>query len=156
MTTRNDMHDRNRRNIEEFRASGGRVGGNFEGAPLLLLTTTGAKSGQQRVNPLMYLPDGERWIVFASKGGAPSHPDWFRNLSANPTVTVEVGCGALRGHGRDTRRRGARPSLRTPIGAVSAVRRLPGEDDPCDSGGRAGPVRVRLGGTAETESCPAG
>ena len=91
MTTRNDMHDRNRRNIEEFRANGGRVGGNFEGAPLLLLTTTGAKSGQQRVTPLMYLPDGERWIVFASKGGAPSHPDWFRNLSANPTATVEVG-----------------------------------------------------------------
>ncbi len=91
MTTGNDMNAWNLRNIGEFRANGGRVGGNFEGAPLLLLTTTGAKSGQQRVNPLMYLADGDRWIVFASKAGAPTHPDWFRNVVANPNVTVEVG-----------------------------------------------------------------
>jgi deazaflavin-dependent oxidoreductase (nitroreductase family) len=63
----------------------------FEGAPLLLLKTTGARSGAERVNPVMYMPDGDRFVVFASKGGAPSHPDWFHNLVANPEVEVEVG-----------------------------------------------------------------
>jgi deazaflavin-dependent oxidoreductase (nitroreductase family) len=77
--------------IEEFRGNAGKVGGPFEGAPLLLLHTTGAKSGVERVNPLMYLPDGERLIVFASKGGAPTHPDWYYNVVANPDVSVEVG-----------------------------------------------------------------
>ncbi|MGO8872005.1 MAG: nitroreductase family deazaflavin-dependent oxidoreductase, partial [Acidimicrobiales bacterium] len=63
----------------------------FEGAPVLLLTTTGARSGQQRVNPMMYLAEGERLFVFASKAGAPTNPDWFHNLVAHPEVTVEVG-----------------------------------------------------------------
>ncbi len=85
------MTDRNEPIIEEFRANGGRVGGHFDGAPLLLLHTTGARSGAERVNPLMYLPDGERHVVFASKGGAPSHPDWFHNIVADPRVSVEVG-----------------------------------------------------------------
>lgn len=77
--------------IEEFRANGGKVGGPFEGGTLLLLTTTGAKSGKQRVNPLAYLPDGERYVIFASKAGAPTNPDWYYNLVAHPQVTLEVG-----------------------------------------------------------------
>ncbi len=77
--------------IEEFRANGGKVGGPFQGAPLLLLHTTGAKSGQERVNPMMYRSDGDRLAVFASKSGADTNPDWFHNLRANPRVTVEIG-----------------------------------------------------------------
>ncbi|HEY8017890.1 MAG TPA: nitroreductase family deazaflavin-dependent oxidoreductase [Actinomycetota bacterium] len=85
------MSDWNTNVIEEFRANHGKVGGMFVGAPLLLLTTTGAKTGATRLNPLMYLPDGDRLVIFASKGGAPTHPDWFHNVKANPSVTVEVG-----------------------------------------------------------------
>ena len=85
------MSDFNSGIIEEFRASGGKVGGNFEGAPLLLLTTTGAKTGASRVNPMMYLQDGGRLYVFASKAGAPTNPDWYHNLVAHPRATVEVG-----------------------------------------------------------------
>ena len=77
--------------IEEFRANAGKVGGPFEGAPILLLHSTGARSRAERVNPLMYLPDGERLVVFASKGGAPTNPDWYHNLVANPDAEVEVG-----------------------------------------------------------------
>ncbi len=86
-----DANDWNRGIIDEFRANGGQVGGQFAGAPLLLLTTTGAKSGQPRTNPMMYLADGDRLVVFASKAGAPTNPDWYHNLVANPTATVEVG-----------------------------------------------------------------
>lgn len=86
-----DVNDWNTKIIEEFRSNGGKVGGNFEGAPLLLLHTTGAKSGAERVNPMMYLDlDGHRY-VFASKAGADTNPDWYRNLVANPSVRVEVG-----------------------------------------------------------------
>jgi deazaflavin-dependent oxidoreductase (nitroreductase family) len=86
-----DASDWNTNVIAEFRANAGRVGGMFAGAPMLLLHTTGAKTGQERVNPLMYLPDGDRLVVFASKGGAPAHPHWFLNLKAHPDVTVEAG-----------------------------------------------------------------
>lgn len=78
-------------NIAEFRRTGGKLGGPFEGAPVLLLTTTGAKSGQSRVSPMMYLPERDRIIVFASNGGKDSHPSWYHNLRANPSATVEVG-----------------------------------------------------------------
>jgi deazaflavin-dependent oxidoreductase (nitroreductase family) len=81
----------NRGVIEEFRANQGRVGGPFEGAPMMLLTTTGAKSGQARTSPVVYTRDGERFVVVASKAGAPTHPDWYHNLVANPEVIVEVG-----------------------------------------------------------------
>ena len=77
--------------IAEFRANGGRVGGNFTGAPMLLLTSTGAKSGRQVTSPLMHLPEDGRWAVFASAGGAPHHPAWYHNLVANPDAVVEVG-----------------------------------------------------------------
>jgi deazaflavin-dependent oxidoreductase (nitroreductase family) len=84
-------YDYNADVITDFRSSGGKPGGRFEGRPILLLTTIGAKSGQQRTNPLMYLQDGDRCVVFASKGGGPTNPDWYHNIVANPKVTLEVG-----------------------------------------------------------------
>ena len=86
-----EMHDWNTQVIEEFRANQGKVGGQFEGAPMLLLHTTGAKSGLERVNPMMYLEEDGRIYVFASKAGADTDPDWYRNLVANRAVTVELG-----------------------------------------------------------------
>lgn len=86
-----EVNDWNRSIIEEFRANEGRVGGPFEGATLLLLHTTGAKSGQPRINPLAYTTDGDRLVVIASKAGAPEHPDWYHNVRAHADVTVEVG-----------------------------------------------------------------
>jgi deazaflavin-dependent oxidoreductase (nitroreductase family) len=77
--------------IEEFRRNHGKVGGNFEGAPLLLMNHTGARTGKLRTNPVMYLKDGHRYLVFASKGGAPTNPDWYYNLKAHPDVKIEVG-----------------------------------------------------------------
>jgi deazaflavin-dependent oxidoreductase (nitroreductase family) len=83
--------DFNTRVINEFRANHGAVGAPFEGAPLLLLHTTGAKSGLERISPLMYLPDDGRYILFASKAGSDTNPDWYRNLVANPQARIEVG-----------------------------------------------------------------
>jgi deazaflavin-dependent oxidoreductase (nitroreductase family) len=77
--------------IEEFRKNEGRVGGGFEGATLLLLHTTGRRTGREYVNPVAYLPDDGRWAVFGSKGGALTDPDWVRNLEANPDALIEVG-----------------------------------------------------------------
>lgn len=85
------MSDWNQKIIEEFRANEGRVGGNFEGAPLLLLHTTGAKTGRERVSPMMYLREDGHTYIFASKAGADTHPDWYHNLVANPEVTAEIG-----------------------------------------------------------------
>jgi deazaflavin-dependent oxidoreductase (nitroreductase family) len=85
------FNDWNTQVIAEFRANEGRLGGQFDGAPVLLLHTTGAKSHKERVNPMMYLDfDGHRY-VFASKAGHDSHPDWYHNLVANPQVTIELG-----------------------------------------------------------------
>jgi deazaflavin-dependent oxidoreductase (nitroreductase family) len=81
--------------IKEFRTNAGKVGGFFQGKPVLLLHHTGAKSGEVRVNPLMYRKDGDRYVVFASKGGAPNNPHWFHNLKANPSAHVEVGTEKL-------------------------------------------------------------
>ena len=86
-----DLSELNRQVIEEFRRSDGKVGGASEGVPLLILTTTGAKSGKKRENPMVYRPDGERYIVFATMAGAPKNPSWYYNATANPQVTVEVG-----------------------------------------------------------------
>ena len=86
------MSDWNTKIIEEFRANGGKVGGQFQGAPLLLLHTKGRKTGAERVNPMMYLDEGDgRILVFASKGGHPTNPDWYHNLVSDPHVTVELG-----------------------------------------------------------------
>jgi deazaflavin-dependent oxidoreductase (nitroreductase family) len=89
------MSDWNTKIIEEFRATGGKVGGPFERAPLLLLHSTGAKSGQDRVAPVMYLADGDDLVVFASKAGADTNPHWFHNLKANPDTRVEVGADTV-------------------------------------------------------------
>ncbi len=86
-----DQNTYNRQLIEEFRADRDKGGGAMKGRPLLLLTTTGAKSGQLRTKPMMFIPDGDRLLVIASNAGAPTHPDWYRNLVAHPEVTVEVG-----------------------------------------------------------------
>jgi deazaflavin-dependent oxidoreductase (nitroreductase family) len=86
-----DMNDFNTKIIAEFRANGGKVGPPFEGAPMVLLHTTGAKSGKERVNPLVYTTDGDNLVIIASKGGAPTNPDWYHNIKANPSVTLEVG-----------------------------------------------------------------
>lgn len=85
------MSDMNKQVIEEFRANDGKVGGYFANNTLLLLHTTGAKSGKERINPLVTFEDGDRLVIIASKGGAPSHPDWYHNIVANPVVSVEYG-----------------------------------------------------------------
>jgi deazaflavin-dependent oxidoreductase (nitroreductase family) len=85
------MNDWNRSVIEEFRATEGKPSGQLEGTYALLLTTIGARSGQRRTNPLLYLPYDDRFVIFASKGGSPSHPDWYYNLMAHPQATIEVG-----------------------------------------------------------------
>ena len=87
--------DFNARIIEEFRANDGRVGGMFEGATLLILHTKGAKSGTDYATPLVYLEDDGRYVVFASKGGAPEHPGWYHNLKAHPDIVVEVGAESV-------------------------------------------------------------
>lgn len=85
------MTDFNVAIIEEFRANAGKVGGRFEGADILLLHHTGARTGAQRVSPLAYLPVGDSYAIFASKAGAPEHPGWYHNLVANPETRIEVG-----------------------------------------------------------------
>jgi deazaflavin-dependent oxidoreductase (nitroreductase family) len=81
--------------IEEFRATGGHVGGVFENSPLLLLHHTGARSGIQRISPVGYVEDGDRYVVIASNGGSPRHPAWYHNLRSSPDVTIEVGAETL-------------------------------------------------------------
>ena len=85
------MADHNAPIIEEFRANGGKVGGFFEGASLLILHTKGAKTGRPQTVVLNHLPDGDRFVVFGTKGGAPMDPDWVRNVLADPSPTVETG-----------------------------------------------------------------
>lgn len=86
-----ELDDLNQRIISEFRANQGKVGGQFAGAPLLLLTTTGAKSGRAITKPLVYTKDGNRIVLIASFAGAPKNPAWFVNLVANPVLTIELG-----------------------------------------------------------------
>ena len=86
-----DFNDWNRQIIEEFRANAGKVGGRFEGAPMILVHHRGARTGTERVTPLVYLPYQDAFVVFGSKAGAPTHPHWFLNLVANPETDVEVG-----------------------------------------------------------------
>ena len=85
------MSDYNTQIIEEFRANAGKVGGRWEGRDLLLLTTTGRKSGRSHTTPMVFTRDGDRLLVYASKAGAPTHPDWYLNLVADPKVVVEAG-----------------------------------------------------------------
>jgi deazaflavin-dependent oxidoreductase (nitroreductase family) len=90
-----DANERNKKIIQEFRANDGKVGGGFKGKTLALLHTKGAKSGQERINPLACIQDGGNLVVIASKGGAPTHPDWYYNVAAHPQVTVEFGTETL-------------------------------------------------------------
>ena len=115
--------DWNTKIIAEFRANGGKVGGPFEGAPVLLLHTIGAKTGQERVNPMMYQAVGDEYAVFASKGGAPTNPDWYHNLVANPQVRAEIGTET-----HEFTARVADPQTRAPIWAEQK-RRYPGFAD---------------------------
>jgi len=108
-----EPNDWNAKIIQEFRANGGKVGGPFEGAPILLLHTTGAKSGKERVNPMMYRQVGGNYVVFASKAGAPTNPDWYHNLVANPAVRAEIGAQTL-----DLTARVASSAEREPIWAA--------------------------------------
>ena len=87
----NNPNSWNQANIAEFRANSGKIGGRFAGRTLLLLHTVGAKSGKERINPLAYVADGDRFVIIASKGGAPTNPDWYYNILAHPLVTLEVG-----------------------------------------------------------------
>ena len=105
-----DMENFNEKVIKEFRENDGKVGGMFEGAAVLLLHHAGAKSGTERVNPLMYQPVGDSFAIFASKGGAPSNPDWYYNLAAHPDTTIELGSGTVK-----VRAREASPDERGPI-----------------------------------------
>lgn len=86
-----DPNNWNQKVIDEFRSSGGKLGGPFAGAPVLLLTSTGAKSGRKHTTPVMYVAEGDDLVVFASKAGAPTNPDWYHNLLAHPRANVEVG-----------------------------------------------------------------
>jgi deazaflavin-dependent oxidoreductase (nitroreductase family) len=95
------VSDWNDKIIAEFRANGGKVGGPFEGATLLLLRHIGARSGAERVAPLAYLPDGDQMLIIASKAGAPTNPDWYHNLRAHPQVEVEVGTETIKVEARE-------------------------------------------------------
>ena len=104
------MSDWNAKIIDEFRANDDKVGAPFEGAPVLLLHTRGAKTGRDLVHPVVYQPVGDALAVFASKGGAPTNPDWYHNLKANPDVKVEVGTDTI-----DARARVLEDDERAPI-----------------------------------------
>lgn len=91
MSDLDDVNEFNRGIIEQFRANDGKVGPPFEGAPLLILHSTGAKSGKDRLAPIVFQPVGDAWAVFASKAGAPDNPDWYHNLVANPGAKIELG-----------------------------------------------------------------
>jgi deazaflavin-dependent oxidoreductase (nitroreductase family) len=123
--------------IEEFRANEGRVGGYFDGATVLLLHTTGRRTGKDHVTPLVYLPDGDRWVVIGSKGGAPDDPDWVRNLEANPEATIEVGTETIPVRATSILREGAdredlyarqverRPGFAEYLPKTQGIRRIP-------------------------------
>ena len=96
-----NLNDWNAKTIAEFRSNHGKVGGDFEGAPLLLLHHVGARSGKPRINPMMYLKDGDRYLVFASKAGADTNPDWYHNLKTHPNVQIEVGDDVIDVHANE-------------------------------------------------------
>jgi deazaflavin-dependent oxidoreductase (nitroreductase family) len=87
----NPMVEFNKKVIAEFRSNGGQVGGQFAGAPMIIITHTGARSGKTYISPLVYSKDGDRFVIIASKAGAPRNPSWYHNLLAHPDVTVEIG-----------------------------------------------------------------
>lgn len=129
------MTDFNTQVIEEFRANGGKVGGNFEGAELVLMTTTGARSGAVRTNPVVYFHDGDRIYVIASAGGAPTNPAWYHNLAANPELTVEVGAEKYQARAVQVADESERAKL-----YAQAVAIMPGFGEYAKTAGRTIPV----------------
>src|SRR5437764_7296137 len=95
-----ERDERNRKIIDEFRSNAGVVGGPFDGIPILLLHHRGAKTGIERINPVAYRRDGDNYVIFASKGGAPENPDWYHNLRAKPDVEIEVGTDSMKATAR--------------------------------------------------------
>ena len=130
------MADHNQGIIDEFRSNEGRVGGYFDGAKMLLLHTIGRKTGTERVNPLVYLPDGDRFVIFATKGGAPTNPDWYANLMASPDIDVEVGTETIPVHATEVQDDREREDLYARI----VERREGFAEYPEKSGGRRIPV----------------
>jgi deazaflavin-dependent oxidoreductase (nitroreductase family) len=122
--------DFNQQIIEEFRANDGKVGGYFEGAPMILIHHIGAHSGTERINPLVYLPDGDDLVIAATKGGSPTNPDWYHNLKAHPRIAVERGRDLHRGLPRGHRRR-SRRALASAGRDASGFRRVRNQDDAC-------------------------
>ena len=118
-----DPNEWNASIIAEFRKNHGKVGGYFEGAPLLLLHHTGARSGKARLNPIMYLKNGDRYLVFASKGGADTNPDWYHNIKAHPDVQIEVGDETIDARAR--RRLAALSAIRSTNAKLPSIRRSP-------------------------------
>ena len=118
--------DFNARIIEEFHANDGRVGGPFEGAPCSCCTTSALSRAQERINPLVYRQDGDRYVIFASKGGAPTNPDWYHNLKANPNVTIEVGTDTIDVVAGEAAARSATGCSR-PRPKAPELRRVPGQ-----------------------------
>jgi deazaflavin-dependent oxidoreductase (nitroreductase family) len=130
------MSDWNHGVIEEFRTNEGRVGGYFDGATMLLLHTTGRTSGTERVNPLVYLADGDRYVIFATKGGHTEHPDWYFNLMANPDVDIEVGAETIPVHATEVQDDTEREALYARV----VEQREGFAEYPAKSGGRRIPV----------------
>ena len=96
-----DMNDFNQQIMDDFRANGGQVGGDFTGVPMVIVHHIGARSGIVRHAPLAYLPNGDDVVIFASKGGAPTNPDWYHNLIANPDTEIELGTEIVPVHVRE-------------------------------------------------------
>ena len=134
--------DWNQKIIEEFRANGGKVE-SFGNAPLLILHTTGAKTGQERESPVLYREQGDDLVVFASFAGAPVNPAWYHNLVAHPDATVELGTETRRVRARVAERGGAGPALGVEQAGLPGLRRLRGEDRPDHSRGDPRARRVR-------------
>lgn len=132
-----DVNEWNKQIIEEFRANAGKVGGPFEGMPLLILHSTGRKSGQERLNPLVYQSLDGAWAIFASKAGAPSHPDWYYNVTADADVVIEVGAET-----RDVRARVAEGDERTRIWEAQKAAAPQFAEYEQSAGGREIPVVV--------------
>ncbi len=140
------MNDFNAQIIDEFRANKGQVGGGFAGAPMILVHHTGAKSGTERVSPLVYQVVDDGWAIFASKGGAPDNPDWFHNLKANPETTVEIGEDKFDVVSARGRRRRARDHLDQAEAGLPELRRVRGQHRPHDPGGDSRtPLITRVG-----------
>src|SRR5205809_4478533 len=122
------MSDWNAGVIQEFRKNRGKVGGNFEGAPILLINHTGARTRKIRINPVMYLKDGHRYLVFASKGGADTHPDWYHNLKAHPDVKIEVGTETIEVHAEEIKGPERDRLYKQQAFTLPTVRTVPTED----------------------------